>query len=62
MAKNVDRTYKTNPAKFQGDLKRKIVNDANAQMQEWNNQGKLPRWMRIKNRFSRRKVELSNNR
>jgi hypothetical protein len=58
MAKNVDRTYRTNPEKFKSDLTEQIIEDAIRKMDTWESKGKLPRFIRVKNIFARNKVEL----
>jgi DNA-binding protein H-NS len=58
----IDRTYRTNPAKFQADLKRKIIYDATEQMRVWESKGRLPAWMRAKNHFTHNKVVLHGER
>jgi len=44
----VDRTYRTNPAKYRDDLKQEIINEATEQWERWERRGKLPIWMRLK--------------
>jgi hypothetical protein len=56
--KDVDRTYRENPGKFGRDLSGKITRDASEQLEEWRAKGKLPLWLRVKNRFSSNKVTL----
>ena len=62
MTANVDRTYRTDPEKFSGDLAAKITTEAAAQLRTWEAQGQLPRWIRIKNRFRHHKVALPTSR
>jgi hypothetical protein len=58
VARNVDRTYRTNPEQFKTDLTEQIVEDAIQKMDKWESDGKLPRFIRVKNIFARNKVEL----
>jgi len=60
--KDVDRTYRESPDKFSKDLTNKIRNDSAERMGEWEAKGRLPRWMRLKNRFSSKKTTLRNDR
>jgi hypothetical protein len=58
VARNVDRTYRTNPEKFRADQTEQITEDAIQEMGKWESDGKLPRFIRVKNIFARNKVGL----
>jgi hypothetical protein len=60
--KDVDRTYRDSPDKFTKDLTKKITTDSAEKMGEWESKGRLPLWMRVKNRFSSKKTTLRDDR
>ncbi|MGH3263838.1 MAG: hypothetical protein ACRDNS_17810 [Trebonia sp.] len=63
MEKKVDRTYRTNPQGYGENLTRRIVADSRDKMDEWERKGRLPLFIRIKNKFGgRNKVELRGDR
>lgn len=58
----VNRTYRDDPEKFSKDLTEKIERDAKEKFDEWEDKGRLPKGMRLKNVFSKRPVKLRDKR
>jgi hypothetical protein len=63
MAKKVNRSYRDNPQAYGDNLTREIVADSYNKMDKWERKGRLPLFIRMKNKFGgRNKVELRGDR